>query len=203
MTTIDELVVELSADVKKLKSSLDEANRHVGSYEKNIKSANKTVAQSFKSAGASVVKLVGPLAAAVSAYAAIDKLINEGRAFAIMSAQLETATGSAEAAAKEFDKLEQFAAETPFLLQQSIDAFTKLKNLGLDPSRESMMSYGNTAAAMGKDLNQMIEAVADATTGEFERLKEFGIKSKSEGNKVSFTFRGITTTDAAFFLYFK
>jgi hypothetical protein len=47
---------------------------------------------------------------------------------------------------------------------------------------------------MGKDLDQLIEAVADATTGEFERLKEFGIKAKSEGDNVSFTFRGVTTT---------
>ena len=30
---------------------------------------------------------------------------------------------------------------------------------------------------MGKDITQMIEAVADAATGEFERLKEFGIKA--------------------------
>ena len=35
---------------------------------------------------------------------------------------------------------------------------------------------------MGKDLSQMIEAVADATTGEFERLKEFGIKAGKEGD---------------------
>ena len=34
---------------------------------------------------------------------------------------------------------------------------------------------------MGKSLNQMIEAVADATTGEFERLKEFGIKARTHG----------------------
>ena len=47
---------------------------------------------------------------------------------------------------------------------------------------------------MAKTLNQMIEAVADAATGEFERLKEFGIKAKSEGDKVSFIFRGVTTT---------
>ncbi len=57
--------------------------------------------------------------------------------------------------------------------------------------------YGLTVtppSAMGKSLNQMIEAVADATTGEYERLKEFGIKSSSEGDKVKFTFRGVTTT---------
>jgi hypothetical protein len=46
---------------------------------------------------------------------------------------------------------------------------------------------------MGKDMMQMIEAVADASTGEFERLKEFGIKAKSEGDNVALTFRGVTT----------
>ncbi|MFD2112567.1 glycoside hydrolase family protein [Thiorhodococcus fuscus] len=57
-----------------------------------------------------------------------------------------------------------------------------------------MRSYGNTASAMGKDLNQMIEAVADASVGEFERLKEFGIKASSEGDQVALTFQGVTTT---------
>jgi hypothetical protein len=40
----------------------------------------------------------------------------------------------------------------------------------------------------------MIEAVADATTGEFERLKQFGIKARSEGDNVSFIFQGVSTT---------
>ncbi len=57
-----------------------------------------------------------------------------------------------------------------------------------------LTSYGNTATAMGKSLNQMIEAVADASTGEFERLKEFGIKAKSQGDQVTFTFQGVSTT---------
>jgi hypothetical protein len=47
---------------------------------------------------------------------------------------------------------------------------------------------------MGKGLNDMVEAVADAATGEFERLKEFGIRASSEGDNVKFTFKGVTTT---------
>lgn len=47
---------------------------------------------------------------------------------------------------------------------------------------------------MGKSLNQMIEAVADAATGEFGRLKESGIKARSQGDQVTFTFRGASTT---------
>jgi uncharacterized membrane protein YqgA involved in biofilm formation len=47
---------------------------------------------------------------------------------------------------------------------QFINAFIKLKALGLQPSKEALTSYGNTATAMGKSLDQMIEAVADAST---------------------------------------
>lgn len=108
-------------------------------------------------------------------------------------ASLETVTGSAEMANTAFGALTEFAKTTPFTMDQSVQGFIKLKALGLDPTAEAMTSFGNTAAAMGLDLNQMVEAVADATTGEFERLKEFGIKASSEGDRVKFTFQGVTT----------
>lgn len=38
------------------------------------------------------------------------------------------------------------------------------------------------------------EALLDAQTGEMERLKEFGITAQQNGNKVAFTFKGVTTT---------
>lgn len=123
-----------------------------------------------------------------------SQIVSTQREFDVLNAQLVTATGSTEAAADQFKRLQEFAAQTPYDLGQAVGGFAQLKNLGLDPSMESMESFGNTASAMGKDLSQMIEAVADASTGEFERLKEFGIKSKSEGDKVSFTFQGVTTT---------
>lgn len=114
--------------------------------------------------------------------------------FQQLDAQLKTVTGSSGAAAREFVVLQKFAAQTPFQLQEVVTAFVKLKALGLDPSIEALRSYGNTASAMGKSLDQVIEAVADASTGEFERLKEFGIMARQTGDKVTFTFQGISTT---------
>jgi hypothetical protein len=111
-----------------------------------------------------------------------------------LNASLISVTGSQKMATESMKMLKSFASETPFALNQVTDAFIKMKALGLDASAESLRSFGNTASAMGKDLNQMIEAVADASTGEFERLKTFGIKSRSEGDNVSFTFQGVTTT---------
>lgn len=143
---------------------------------------------------ASFQRLIGPIAAVVSVSAGLTKLVDSARQFSVLNAGLKTATGSMEGASEAFEVLEDFAASTPYALEQSVDAFTKLVNLGLDPSERAMRSYGNTSAAMGKDMTQMIEAVADASTFEFERLKEFGVKSKQQGDNVSFAFRGVTTT---------
>ncbi len=118
------------------------------------------------------------------------------KSFETMSASLKTVTGSSEAASSAFAMISEFAANTPNDLAQSTQAFIKLKALGLDPSREALISYGNTSAAMGKNIMQMIEAVADASTMEFERLKEFGIKATQTKTDVAFTFQGITTTVA-------
>lgn len=133
--------------------------------------------------------IVAGLAAAGVAKFTVDSILE----FERLRASLKTVTGSSEAAAAAMSWIEDFAATTPYDLAQVTGAFIKLKAMGLDPSRAALESYGNTASAMGKDLNSFIEAVADAATGEFERLKEFGIKASSQGEHVAFTFQGVTT----------
>lgn len=133
-------------------------------------------------------------AIAAAAMAGLSKTVEVQREFDILNASLITATGSAENAGIAFEALTNFAANTPYDLAQATKGFTQLVNLGLTPSERAMTSYGNTASAMGKSLDQMIEAVADAATGEFERLKEFGIKAAKQGDDVALTFRGMTTT---------
>lgn len=111
----------------------------------------------------------------------------------VLRASLETVTGGSREAASAFADLQKFAAQTPFSLQEVTQAFVRLKALGLEPTTELLTSFGNTASAFGKSLMQFSEAVADAITGEFERLKEFGIRASQQGDKVAFTFRGVTT----------
>jgi hypothetical protein len=137
------------------------------------------------------------ISAALSAIAIegfVSKVVTAQRQFDVLFSSLKTVTGGANQASVAWERLVGFAAKTPYSLAQSVEGFTKLKALGLDPSERAMTSFGNTASAMGKDLMQMIEAVADASTGEFERLKEFGIKAKQNGDEVSLTFKGVTTT---------
>lgn len=174
-----------------------------GSAEFVISAINKTQ-MAFAQIGKSVDDMdkrfsrfsggMGKLGALMATAFVGKEITNTITKFEKLEASLRTITGSADNASTAFGFIQDFAATTPFQLEEVTEAFIKLKALGLTPSKEALISYGNTATAMGKSLNQMIEAVADATTGEFERLKEFGIKAKTEGDNVTFTFQGVSTT---------
>ncbi len=181
-TPVGQLTIEMAANIVRLQKDMEGARKTVDGA---MASITKTVQ--------SAMNTVGALFAGVSIGAFAGKLVSVEREFGVLNASLVTVTGSAREADKAFALLTNFADTTPFSLQEVTAAFIKLKAMGMDPSEAALRSYGNTASAMGKSLNQMIEAVADAATGEFERLKEFGIKAKSEGDRVTFTFRGVST----------
>lgn len=184
--TVRELLVSfgLKVDGASFKAGDAAADRAKGRLEA-IKKASDLAGKALK------VMAVGAAAAFVGLGVAAAKV---GGEFESLRASLKTVTGSTEAGAAAFKKIQAFAASTPFSVKEITTAFVKLKALGLDPSERALKSYGNTSSAMGKSLNDMIEAVADASTGEFERLKEFGIKASSQGDQVAFTFQGVTTT---------
>jgi hypothetical protein len=175
------LVVDVRTNTAKFTQGLAKADRSLQKFTSSAGLAQRAMA-GFGAAGA-----------AFAAGALLRGVINTTREIEKLKATLKTLEGSTSGANNAFAFITKFAATTPFSLQQVTKAFIKLKALGLDPSEDALRSYGNTASAMGKSLEQFVEAVADAITGEFERLKEFGIKSKTEGDRVKFTFQGITT----------
>jgi hypothetical protein len=175
MSIVSDIEIRLRADIARLQQDMTQARRSVTSAVNDIKST-----------------LAG-MAAGFSLAALAHEVVNAQREFDKLNSSLVTATGSTRAAGQAFTALQDFAAKTPFSLKEVTEGFLKLRNLGLTPSERALMSYGNTAAGMGKSLDQLVEAVADAAGGEFERLKEFGIKSKQQGDLVAFTFQGTTT----------
>jgi len=87
------------------------------------------------------------------------------------------------------DMIAQFAATTPFQLDEVTAAFIKMANQGFVPTREELVKLGDLASSTGKSFDQLAEALLDAQTGQFERLKEFGIKASANGDKVTFSFK--------------
>ncbi|MDD3668927.1 MAG: hypothetical protein PHX68_01375 [Alphaproteobacteria bacterium] len=91
-------------------------------------------------------------------------------------------------AQKAFALIENFATTTPFQLEEIVQAFIRLKALGLDPSQDALTSYGNTASAFGKNIVDFTDAISSAVMGNFRQLKEYGIMAQSEGDKVPFLY---------------
>lgn len=127
------------------------------------------------------------------------------------NAQMETFRGTLETTMKDTKKAADylnwamtFAAQTPFEIPQVVQATVKLSNYGLE-AKKVLPMVGDMASVMGKSIDQAVEAIADAQTGELERLKEFGITKKmiqaelvKEGKNDIVNAKGQITDYAAF-----
>lgn len=128
------------------------------------------------------------------AFEAVGKLFDAQRAFDKLNVQLVAVTGSVSNASQAFEQLQKFAIATPFNIEETTKAFLKLKNTGLDSSEKAMHAYGNTATALGKGLDDVVDAIAGATGGSFDDLEKLGIQAEKKGNQVSLSFQGVSTT---------
>jgi hypothetical protein len=160
---------------------------------------NKKIAQSEKSLNQfskSAVKLGETLKTFVTV-AAITKIgsdiIEVTSKFQKFEAVLTNTLGSKSLAKSALNDIKQFAATTPFQVDELTASFVKLANQGFTPTLAQMRSLGDLAASQGKSFDQLTEAIIDAQTGEFERLKEFGIRASKAGDQVKFTFKGVET----------
>ena len=100
---------------------------------------------------------------------------------------LEVVTGSAEKAQALFEGLQKFAASTPFSFPELERAAISLEAFGMK-TMDWLPTIGDTAAAMGKSVDQVVQAILDASTGEYERLKELGIKASVVGDQVKLRY---------------
>lgn len=113
--------------------------------------------------------------------------------FQKLSAVLTNTLGSRSAAAGAMTRIQEFASQTPFSVQELTQSFVKLSNQGFTPTTAQLRKLGDLASSTGKGFDQLAEAIIDAQTGEFERLKEFGIRASKAGDQVTFTFKGVQT----------
>lgn len=197
MTDIASLQIRVDAlearNAERDLNNLGAAGRRTVQEVNSLSSASSSLSSALASARNAMVT-IAPILGGIGFGLIAADVFKVNREMQSLRTSLETVTGSAASASAAFKQIQSFAASTPYSVQQVTEAFIKLGNYGLKPSQDALTSYGNTASAMGKSLDQMVEAVADAATGQFERLKEFGVKSAKEGDNVAFTFHGVTTT---------
>lgn len=112
-----------------------------------------------------------------------------------LATALETVEGSAGKAQAAMGWIQKFAATTPYEIDQVGEAYNRLRAYGINPTDGTLRTLGDTAASMGKPLMSSVEAIADAVTGENERLKEFGIRAKKSGDQITYFYKNAAGED--------
>ncbi len=180
---------QLLAELGKLKKQLDD----VGD---KAKKAGKDTGDAFGGMGAVAAK-VGPVIAGIFA---ADKIVGFTKEVIAVTAQfqkfesvLKNTLGSNSAAQGALASIKQFAATTPFSVQEVTDSFVKLAGVGFKPTIDQMRKLGDVASSQGKSFLQFTEAILDARNFEFERLKELNINARTVGDNIIFNFKGVET----------
>jgi len=180
------LSIDILARIDSLSANLKKAQSQFEAFGKNIdKATNKlsSIVTSNLSGIFSTAAIVGFGKAVIDVTAEFQKY----------NAVLGNTLNSTALASLKMQEIQDFAAKTPFAVNELTASFVKLANGGFKPTGQQMTYLGDLASSTGKSFDQLAEAILDAQSGEFERLKEFGIRAKDAGDSVIFTYKGVQT----------
>lgn len=178
---MDKLQVALDYAIQS--SPLDKLNKNIDSAVKStnkLESASKRASNSFSSTIGSmgnkisgITKGILGIGAAVGGLA-LGKGISQAMDLEGYRLTLETVMKDTKKAADLMSWGNQFANVTPFENAEIVQGIVKLQSYGME-AKKVLPKVGDMAAVMGKSMDQAVEAIADAQTGQLERMKEFGI----------------------------
>jgi hypothetical protein len=175
---ISNLTVKVGANIDDLRKDLNSATSQLKGFSKSVSGVGGLIAGAFT--GAAIFTMG-------------KAIFNATAQFEKFNAVLTNTFQDAAVAKLVMDDIQEFAAKTPFQVEELTASFVKLANQGFVPTIDQLRQLGDLAAAQGKSFDQLTEAIIDAQTGEFERLKEFGIRASKSGDQVKFTFKGVET----------
>lgn len=132
----------------------------------------------------------GAMAIAAAVGTASAAIVNITSEFQGYEAQLKTALGTTAAAEIALQQISEAAAKTPESVQSLTEAYVRLANTGLQPTIDELLKITDVSISQNKSVMAFSEAIIDAQTFEFERLKEFGILASKAGDKITFSFKG-------------
>lgn len=161
---------------------------HLGTITSAAKKTGSVINQAFKSVGGAVFNLKNALiglAGSAGIGLVAKGFIDTADELERYEGTLATVTRSTERAQQMMRNLNKFAAETPFEIPQLVEAATRLESYQLN-SEKFLKGLGDAAAGLNKPLIAAVEAVADASQGEFERMKEFGLRALDIAKKAGF-----------------
>lgn len=173
-------VEKASKSVKQLKREMQLGTNTVNKFANNLNKSFLSIAKTTAKTALTSTGAIASLAAGVGFKEAMDL---EGYRI-----QLETATKDTKKAADIMKWAVDMANKTPFEAGPLVEGASKLEMMGMS-AKQWLPLLGDMAAATNKPVDQAVEAMIDAQTGELERMKEFGITKAMIAKKAGEMFR--------------
>lgn len=181
-TPVDELVIEIRAETAKLRKGLDKVQTQLGAVNKSAKSSMLTFGN------------LSRVFATIGLVSLGRNVVRTTQMFEDLEATLQANTGSAAETAQALDMIKVFTAQTTFQIDEVTRAFLEFRRIGIKPTEEDLRGIGNVAAAQGVGIDQIAQAIFKAGTTSIESLQALGFEGKTEGDKITLSFAGITET---------
>lgn len=185
-----------TSSIKNMQREMKKTTNSVCRFAKNAKKSFRNVAREASKMVKKTAKISTGMATIVGALATKTGF-SEAFDMEGYKTMLETVTKDTKKASQLMVNSVRFANSTPFETKSVIEATAKMEAYGLNSTRW-LKDIADMAGGMNKDIIQGTEAMADASVGEFERLKEFSITkdmimaaaSKKYGDQVVFNNKG-------------
>jgi hypothetical protein len=190
ISDIEKNEINVKVDTKDAVNQVSNLNGTFGKLRQSLIGSNGIGSAIAGAFGGLAIGAIGSISSAIGSLG--SKIVDSTAKFQKFEAVLTNTLGSNSKAKKALDDIVSFASTTPFQVDELTESFIKFANRGIILTSKEMTKLGDIASSQGKSFNELTEAVLDAQTGEFERLKEFGIRASKEGNTVSLSFKGIT-----------
>ena len=158
-----------------------------------VEKADRATSKLTATAGKLVAAFAAVAAGAGAAGFALHKIVEVTSEAEKAQARLRSVgIQSANDIKEVFDILEEMSSKPPFGLEETTEAFVKLVDKGLDPSKKALEAYSDLAVGTGRSLTGVVDAIALAANGQTRALVQFGIKATQEMDGLVVTFRGNT-----------
>ena len=188
-----------NATVKRLDQATDQlarttrsgarASRRAARAQTELNTRTRRTAQAANSASRAMASYAHIVAGLYVARRLAGSILRTAAAFEQLRLRLEVFAGSAGAGAARFAELQDYAARTPFALQAVVDAFLRLEATNFAPNIDQFRALGDIAAASGRSINELADAIAGVGRGEHDPIEGFGFEVRREADQVRIAFK--------------
>lgn len=169
---IYDLVDNISPQLKTIQANLEATRSKTTAIANSMANSFNSFGESLKRTSQSIKNVGSTLAPASIAMGLIGtKAFKSASEFEMLRAQIDVLTGSTEMGAKAFDAVTQYAAKTPFQINdisKSLNMLMSTGGMGFDEAMKSIKVIGDIASISGGEMSGM--ALAFSQTAATTRL---------------------------------